>query len=267
MSLPQLGDSTLGTLEPGLVLIANDHEWTARSVETILVANGHEVVRAHTGREALALATRRRPDLFILDHQLPDLSGLEVCATLRADPLFGASTPVIVTTAGPSGRQQRLAAHAAGAWEFYGQPLDGEALLLKVQVFLAARQESLRHALSGLLDPETGLYNRQGLERRRAELAATQHREARPLCRIAVQLGGESPPGARAVVAETLQAVPRRHDVKGRESPDTFMVLALADRDGGYRLVERLETAFAGAGLTPDAVRVTLDEVVAAPAT
>ena len=97
----------------GLVLIANDHEWTARSIETILVANGLRVVRTFTGHETLAAAARELPDLFILDHQLPDISGVAVCAALRADPRFGASAPIMITTAGPSGRQQRLAAYEA----------------------------------------------------------------------------------------------------------------------------------------------------------
>src|SRR5690606_12639132 len=110
------------------------------------------------------------PHVFILDHQLPDISGLEVCRQLREHPQFGASAPIVITTAGPSGRTQRMAAHEAGAWEFYGQPLDGEALLHKVRVFIESRRELLRVAQEGLIDRSSGLYNRLGLERRTGEL-------------------------------------------------------------------------------------------------
>jgi len=71
---------------------------------------------------------------------------------LRSDPLVGPGIPVIITTAGPSGRAQKLEATRAGAWDFFGQPLDGELVLAKVETFLRAadalrsiRAESLLH--------------------------------------------------------------------------------------------------------------------------
>jgi DNA-binding response OmpR family regulator len=244
----------------GLVLIVNDHEWTARSVESILVASGYEVVRALTGREALELAHSRRPDLFLIDQQLPDISGTMVCQALRADPEFGASTPVIITTAGPSGREQRLAAYAAGAWDFYGQPLDGEALLLKVDVFLAARKEAVRHAMGTLLDPATGLYNLRGLQHRHAELLAERERASRPLCRVVVSARPELPAELASRIPAVVSAVPRSTDVKGREALHRFAILASTDRAGGGLLAERLRAALGEAGLSAEAVRVAVDE-------
>ncbi len=121
-----------------LVLVANDQEWSARSLESILVPKGYEVMRAYTGRQALERARTAQPDIIILDAQMPDLHGVEVCRQLRADPRFSPTVPIIITTAGPSGRAQRLEAYQAGAWEFLGQPLDGESLLLKLEAFLRA---------------------------------------------------------------------------------------------------------------------------------
>ncbi|MGH7593037.1 MAG: response regulator, partial [Gemmatimonadales bacterium] len=115
-----LGDPTRSADEPRLILIANDQEWTSRAVESILAANGYQVVRASTALQAMDLLETHQPDLLILDLQLPDYSGTELCRRLRADPRFGQFLPVIITTAGPSGREQRLAAYQAGAWEFYG---------------------------------------------------------------------------------------------------------------------------------------------------
>jgi DNA-binding response OmpR family regulator len=244
----------------GLVLVVNDHEWTARSVESILVASGYEVVRALTGREALELAHARRPDLFLIDQQLPDISGTMVCQALRADPEFGASTPVIITTAGPSGREQRLAAYAAGAWDFYGQPLDGEALLLKVDVFLAARKEAVRHAMGTLLDPATGLYNLRGLQHRHAELVAERERASRPLCRVVITARPELTADLAGRIPAVVSAVPRTSDVKGREALHRFAILASTDRAGGRLLAERLRAALEEAGLTAEAVRVAVDE-------
>jgi CheY-like chemotaxis protein len=256
-----VGGATVSAENPaGLVLIANDHEWTARSVESILVAAGYEVVRAHTGHEALRLAQLRRPDLFLLDQQLPDISGLMVCEALRADPEFGASTPVIITTAGPSGREQRLAAYAAGAWDFYGQPLDGEAILLKVGVFLAARQECVRHAMGSLLDPVTGLYNLRGLQHRHAELLAEQERASRPFCRVVVTLRPERARELEDRVPGVVATVPRATDVKGREANHRFAILAATDRAGGRLLAARLREELSRAGVTEDDARVAVDE-------
>ena len=108
-----------------LVLIANDQEWSASSLESILGPNGYAVIRAYTGQQALERARTSQPDIIILDAQMPDIHGFEVCRALRSDPRFSTTTPIVITTSGPSGRTQRLEAYRAGAWEFLCQPLDG----------------------------------------------------------------------------------------------------------------------------------------------
>jgi PleD family two-component response regulator len=163
-----------------LVLIANDQEWSARSLESILGPNGYSVVRAYTGQQALERARTSQPDLIILDAQMPDMHGFDVCRTLRSDPRFSATTPIVITTSGPSGRTQRLDAYRAGAWEFLGQPLDGEALLLKLNTFLQSKREVDGLREENLLDP-TGLYNMRGLSRRAREIGAEAFRRRDPV--------------------------------------------------------------------------------------
>ena len=164
-----------------LVLIANDQEWSARSLESILGPNGYAVVRAYTGQQALERARTSQPDLIILDAQMPDMHGFEVCRALRGDPRFSATTPIVITTSGPSGRTQRLEAYRAGAWEFLGQPLDGEALLLKLNTFLESKREVDGLREENLLDPGTGLYNMRGLSRRAREIGAEAFRRRDPV--------------------------------------------------------------------------------------
>ncbi|HEU4524372.1 MAG TPA: response regulator [Gemmatimonadales bacterium] len=164
-----------------LVLIANDQEWSARSLESILGPNGYAVVRAYTGQQALERARTSQPDLIILDAQMPDMHGFEVCRALRADPRFSATTPIVITTSGPSGRTQRLEAYRAGAWEFLGQPLDGEALLLKLNTYLESKQEVDGLREENLLDTGTGLYNMRGLSRRAREIGAEAFRRRDPV--------------------------------------------------------------------------------------
>jgi DNA-binding response OmpR family regulator len=139
------------------VLIANDQEWSARSIESVLAPQGFAILRAFTGQQALDRARSSRPDLIILDAQLPDIHGFDVCRTLREDATIGHSVPVIITTAGPAGRQQRLDASRAGAWDFLGQPLDAELMLARVETYLQATADIRRIQQEGLVDEETGL--------------------------------------------------------------------------------------------------------------
>jgi len=157
-----------------LVLIANDQEWSARSIESILGPNGYSVVRAYTGQQALERARTSQPDIIILDAQMPDMHGFEVCRALRSDPRLSVTTPIVITTSGPSGRTQRLEAYRCGAWEFLGQPLDGEALLLKLATFLQSKQQVDVLREENLLDSGTGLYNMRGLARRAKEIGADE---------------------------------------------------------------------------------------------
>src|SRR5690606_16077512 len=228
---------------PPLVLVANDQEWSARSLESILAPNGYAVLRAYTGQQALERARSARPDLVILDAQMPDLHGFEVCRQLRNDPRFSATTPILITTAGPSGRAQRLEAYKAGAWEFLGQPLDGESLLLKLSTFLASKLEADRLREESLLDQLTGLYNMRGLSRRAREIGAEVFRRHQSLACVVFAPTGE---GTVDQVAErigrTLRAQGRSSDAIGRVGDGEFAVIAPdTESAGAVRLFERLE--------------------------
>src|SRR5919107_3043588 len=180
-----------------LVLIANDQEWSARSLESILGPSGYSVVRAYTGQQALERARTVQPDLIILDAQMPDIHGFEVCRMLRSDPRFSSTTPIVITTSGPSGRTQRLEAYQAGAWEILGQPLDGESLLLKLNTFLASKREVDALREESLLDQGTGLYNMRGLARRAKEIGSEAFRRRDPLACVVFSPEAE-PAGAEA---------------------------------------------------------------------
>lgn len=234
---------------PPLVLVANDQEWSARSLESILAPNGYSVLRAYTGRQALDRARSARPDLIILDAQMPDLHGVEVCRQLRNDPRFPATVPIIITTAGPSGRAQRLEAYQAGAWEFLGQPLDGESLLLRLGTFLSAKFETDALLEESLLDPLTGLYNMRGLSRRAREIGAETVRRHAALSCVVFAAEPEAPtepaPSAERL-AETVGGILRTHgrasDAIGRLGEGEYAVIApYTEAKGAIQLVERLE--------------------------
>ncbi|HEX2637712.1 MAG TPA: response regulator [Gemmatimonadales bacterium] len=233
------------------MLIANDQEWSARSLESILGPSGYSVVRAYTGQQALERARTSQPDLIILDAQMPDMHGFDVCRALRNDPRFSATTPIVITTSGPSGRTQRLEAYRAGAWEFLGQPLDGEALLLKLGTFLQSKQQVDVLREENLLDSGTGLYNMRGLARRAREIGADAVRRREALACVvfapeAEQEGGEEAADEELVrlsdqVGAVFRQVGRGSDAIGRLGPVEFAVIAPATgSEGAVRLVDRL---------------------------
>jgi diguanylate cyclase (GGDEF)-like protein len=237
-----------------LVLIANDQEWSARSLESILGPNGYSVVRAYTGQQALERARTSQPDIIILDAQMPDMHGFEVCRSLRSDPRFSSTTPIVITTSGPSGRTQRLEAYRCGAWEFLGQPLDGEALLLKLATFLESKRQVDILREENLLDSGTGLYNMRGLARRAREIGAdaTRRREALACVVFAPETeldGDEESNGDELArlsdqVGVVFRDAGRVSDAIGRLGAAEFAVIAPATgADGALRLVNRLGAA------------------------
>src|SRR5687768_10467938 len=233
-----------------LVLIANDQEWSARSLESILGPNGYSVVRAYTGQQALERARTAQPDLIILDAQMPDMHGFEVCRVLRSDPRFSATTPIVITTSGPSGRTQRLEAYRAGAWEFLGQPLDGEALLLKLGTFLESKREVDALREENLLDPGSGLYNMRGLSRRAREIGAEAFRRRDPVACVVfapdIDEVEEEAPGDEAhrmsdQVALLFRQAGRASDAIGRLGLAEYGVIAPATGpEAAVRMVRRL---------------------------
>jgi CheY-like chemotaxis protein len=84
------------------ILVVDDEEDLADCVESLLVARGFAVVKAFDGRNGLRMAERTRPDLIILDYELPEMDGIEVIAALRAVPATR-KIPVLLTTASKIG--------------------------------------------------------------------------------------------------------------------------------------------------------------------
>jgi diguanylate cyclase (GGDEF)-like protein len=238
-----------------LVLIANDEEWSARSLETILGPHGFAVLRAHNGRQALALARSARPDAVIIDARLPDTSGIDVCRTLTASGALAPGTPIVVTTSDPTTRGQELEALRAGAWDFTMFPLDGDVLLSKLDTFVRAKRESDGFREQGLLDAPTGLYNARGLARRAREIGADASRRRNPLACIAFapdtassSLTEQELDRLAEKIAEHLGAAidrtARSSDVIGRLGQSEFAIIAPGTpAPGAVRLAERvLET-------------------------
>jgi len=234
---------------PPLALLASDQEWSTRSLESVLGPHGFASVRAYTGRQALELIRRTQPDVVIIDSGMPDISGIDLCQKLRNDPEFPSSTPVVMTTAGPASRSQRLDAYRAGVWEYLSLPVDAEALILKLSAFVRAKREIDRSREESLLDDSTGLYNVRGLARRAREMGAEASRRHSALACVAVSASGagendELDPRIAEELGDLCRRTSRASDAVGRLGRSDFAILAPSTDDAGaVRLAERLRLA------------------------
>src|SRR5438034_6833157 len=171
-----------------LVLLAGDGQEATRWLRGLLESGGYAVLQERSGQHALDRARTTEPDVILVDAELPDMAGVELCRTLRADPRVSSSTPILLTIRDAATRAQRLAALRAGAWECITPRHDADEILLKIGAYVHAKLDADRARTEGLLDAVTGLYNRQGLARRARELGSQAFREHGPLACVVLAL-------------------------------------------------------------------------------
>ena len=117
----------------GRVLVVDDSESTRYIVATWLRRNGYQAIEAATGDEALARVVGT--DLVILDVHLPDMTGFEVCAAIKADPAT-AAVPVLHVSATAVDVADRAAGLDGGADGYLTEPVDPDVLLATVRALL-----------------------------------------------------------------------------------------------------------------------------------
>jgi two-component system, OmpR family, phosphate regulon response regulator PhoB len=120
------------------ILLAEDEKQIADMISFKLANNGHQIVRAPDGEEALAQVRREQPDLILLDAMLPGLSGFEVLRRLKGDTALR-SIPVIMVTAKGHERDV-LAGLRGGAVDYIVKPFSLKELSARVE--LALRRDS-----------------------------------------------------------------------------------------------------------------------------
>ena len=109
------------------VLVIEDNEQNLYLVTYILEKNGCEVVQARDGREGIAVAERRTPDLILLDIQLPGMDGYAVAQALRSNPVLARVPIVAVTSYAMTGDRER--ALAAGCSGYIEKPINPDTFM------------------------------------------------------------------------------------------------------------------------------------------
>ncbi|MFQ5610721.1 MAG: response regulator [Anaerolineae bacterium] len=136
-------------MSKGRILVVEDDHDLARMLRIYFDSQGYEVIVSALGREALEVCRKKLPNIIVLDINLPDMDGFEVCRKLRGN-LRTSHIPIIFLTQRDE-RVDKIAGLELGADDYVTKPFDIEELKLRVQ-------SAMRRAMfESLTDPVTGL--------------------------------------------------------------------------------------------------------------
>ena len=120
------------------VMIVEDNELNMKLFHDLLEANGYRTVGTRNGLEVLDLARKRRPDLILMDIQLPEVSGLEVTKWLKEDPELQAIPVVAVTAFAMKGDEGRI--REGGCEAYLSKPISVPKFIETIRRFLGVGQ-------------------------------------------------------------------------------------------------------------------------------
>ncbi len=118
----------------GTILVIEDNEQNLYLVTFILEKHGYQVIQAHEGRSGIELAGREKPDLILLDIQLPEIDGYAVARELRSNQDLATVPIVAVTSYAMVGDRERIL--SAGCSGYIEKPIDPAAFVMTVQSYL-----------------------------------------------------------------------------------------------------------------------------------
>ncbi len=118
------------------ILVVEDNETNMYLFSRILKEGGHEVIPATSGEEGVELATKEKPDLILMDIQLPDMDGLKATKRIR-DSEAGGKVPIVALTSYAMAGDRKKAL-AAGCTGYIEKPINPDTFLAEIEKYLAS---------------------------------------------------------------------------------------------------------------------------------
>ena len=116
------------------VMLVEDNELNMKLFRDLLVAHGYDTVQTRSGLEAMDLARAHKPDLILMDIQLPEISGLDVTRQLKADPELFKIPIVAVTAFAMKGDEERI--RQGGCEAYISKPISVNRFMEVIRSFL-----------------------------------------------------------------------------------------------------------------------------------
>jgi two-component system, cell cycle response regulator DivK len=117
------------------ILVVEDEEDSRKILRDLLSTAAYEMTEAVNGEQALAAVAKQRPDLILMDIQMPVLDAYEATRRIKADPAFR-DIPIIVVTSYALSGGDEAKARAAGCDDFVPKPFSPRQLLAKIRKLL-----------------------------------------------------------------------------------------------------------------------------------
>jgi two-component system, cell cycle response regulator DivK len=137
------------TERPKTILVVEDNELNMKLFHDLLEAHGYNVLQTRDGMEALALARQHRPDLIVMDIQLPEVSGLEVIKWIKQDDDLKAVPIITVTAFAMKGDQARIL--ESGCDAYIAKPISVASFVTTVAQFVTPPAGDGRQSSSNLV--------------------------------------------------------------------------------------------------------------------
>ena len=119
---------------PKKVLVVEDNELNMKLFNDLLEANGYQVIQTRDGLSALELARKHRPDLILMDIQLPEVSGIEVTKWLKEDDDLRAIPVIAVTAFAMKGDEERI--RQGGCEAYISKPISVKSFIETIKSYL-----------------------------------------------------------------------------------------------------------------------------------
>jgi two-component system cell cycle response regulator DivK len=127
--------SPRGAVEmPKTVLVVEDNELNMKLFHDLLEANGYNIVQTRSGLEAIGLARTHRPDLILMDIQLPEVSGLEVTKWIKEDDDLRTIPVIAITAFAMKGDEERI--RQGGCEAYLSKPISVTKFIETVKTYL-----------------------------------------------------------------------------------------------------------------------------------
>lgn len=245
--------------EPQHVLLVDDSQDIHDIVAARLRAEHVVLHHVYDRDEAVAALEEQRPDLILLDIDLPGTDGLTLCRELKCEREYGA-IPIIFLT-GTMDTPVKVQAFELGAVDYVTKPFDSIELRARVHAALRTKRYHDLLATRAQIDALTGLHNRSYFEERFAEELAAAHRHGHYLSILMVDIdyfkrindthGHPFGDTVLRAVSDAFYDILRASDVVCRYGGEEFVImLRETSAERAAEVAERLRKRFASLGLS-----------------